>query len=194
MGSNGVILERNIDFAKIEKMLKEKEMTNKDLAVAMGRGRNMLSTWKKNGGIPKVSIPLLCNVLRCDEADIMKSEQKEESPRYDTYIISELGEIKGDLKLLMANFLNMHEDLRAIREAIIPDLLTSKDKAVILLKQMMGDTGRCDEQDYVKKCNEIGIDSHSRKYAVEKLDCLAQSLGYGHNAKRIIFKRAREHD
>lgn len=192
MGSNKVIMKNNIDFKKIDQLLKDKKMTYKDLAAAMGRGSNMLSTWKRSGGIPQVSMPLLCNILDCNEDDILISEHSEAvSPQVNEHIIAELGEIKGDLQSIAANLMNMHEDLKTVCEIISPDLLTNKDKALILLKQMMGDTGRVEERDYINKCNEIGVDSHSRKYATEKLDCITQTMGYGNNAKRVIFKRTR---
>lgn len=195
MGSGKIDCVTNVDFEKIYKMLKDKKMTNKELATKMGRGRNMLSTWKRSGKIPRVSMPLLCSILGCSEEDILMAKRGEAaSPQANAHIIAELGEIKGDLQLIMANFMNMHEDLKAIREAISPDLLTNKDKALILLKQMMGDTGRVEEQDYINKCNEIGVDNHSRKYAIEKTECITQTMGYGNNAKRVIFKRARQYE
>lgn len=195
MGSGKIDYVENIDFEKIEKILRDKKMTHKDLAVLMGRGRNMLSAWKRSGRIPRVSMPLLCNILCCKEEDLQMSEHDgQTTAQVDAHVIAELGEIKGDLQLIMANFMNMHEDLKAIREAISPDLLTNKDKAVLLLKQMMRDSGRVEEHDYISKCNEIGVDNHSRKYAMEKMECLTQTIGYGHNAKRVIFKRAGQYE
>lgn len=182
---------KDIDFKKIGKMLQARDMTQEDLAASIGRDRSAISNWKKRGQIPDAAVPLLCRVLECSTKDLQVNKGSGKQDGLTAYIAEELGEIKGIVKAFEMNIFNLHNDIQQIKEIISPDLLTDKDKAVLLLKQMMGETGRVDEQDYVMKCNEIGIDNHSRKYAIEKADCKTQTMGYGSNAKRVIFKSVR---
>lgn len=177
---------KEVDYEKIEKLARLKGIKSQaELAKAVGRGKSTISRWKSVGRVQNVIVPLLCNVLECEEADIMPT--KEQSEAVDTYLISEIGTLKGDMEVIKANLANMHEDIKALMEAVSPDMLTNKDKALILLKQMMGSSARVDEHDYVAKCNELEIDQHSRKYAIEKADCKVQTIGYGSNSKRVIF-------
>lgn len=182
---------KDIDFKKIGKMLQARDMTQEALAASIGRERSAISNWKKRGQIPDAVIPLLCRVLECSTKDLQADKGGEKQDGLTAYIAEELGEIKGTVKAFEMNLFNLHNDIQQIKEAISPDLLTDKDKAVLLLKQMMWEKSRVEEQEYVMKCNELGIDNHSRKYAIEKASCKIQTIGYGNRAKRVIFKSER---
>lgn len=179
-----------LDFDKVYSLVKKRGITLRELNMALGRNVSFMSNCKKRGMVPDVVLPLLLKILDCTLDDICKDEPVGNS--VDTHIIQEIGDIKGKLEFMYEMMIGIHNEIRSLKESITPDLLTDKDKAVLLLKQMMGDTARVDEHDYITKCNEIGIDNHSRKYAIEKVDALTQTIGYGKNATRIIYKRARD--
>lgn len=179
-----------LDFDKVYRLVESRGITLRELNTALGRNVSFMSNCKKRGLVPSVCVPLLLKILNCTLEDISKDEHVEDS--IDTHIIQEIGDIKGKLEFMYEMMIEIHNETRSLRESITPDLLTDKDKAVLLLKQMMGDTARVDEHDYIAKCNEIGVDNHSRKYAIEKVNALTQTIGYGKNAKRIIYKRARD--
>lgn len=178
-----------IDFGKVSKRMKELNFkSEREFATSLGRNNSTVATWRKTGFIPDYVFPLFCQVLQCEESDLLPIPPEAEQTQIDTHVIAELGEIKGDLATIKLNLQNLFELVEEVKESISPDLLTDKEKAVIILKQMMGDSGRVDERDYVDKCNSMGIDNHSRKFAIEKTDSHVQSLGYGSTSKRVIFR------
>lgn len=177
---------KGVDSKTVEQLLKKRDMSQTKLAERMGRSKATISGWIRRGDIPDAAIPLLCEVLECNPKDLQESEKAQEGTA--VHIIEELGEIKGLMKKFEMSMFNVHNEVQQLNEIISPDFLTNKDKAVLILKQMMGDTGRVDEQDYISKCNDVGVDNHSRKYAIEKTDCNTQTIGYGNNSKRVIFK------
>lgn len=121
---------------------------------ALGRNNGFMSNCKKRGSVPNVALGLLCKSLDCTVEDLVKTESSHDND--DTYIIQELGEIKGKISAVEMTIFNIYNDIQNLKEIINPDLLTDKDKAVLLLKQMLGDNARVDEHDYITKCNEIG--------------------------------------
>lgn len=164
--------------------MKERGFSFVEMGKKLGRGKSTVNSWVNENYVPRVIVPLLLNTLDCDIEDLQRSE-------VSVHEIAELGEMKGMIKALETSISEIYDVVCHISETISPDLLTNADKAVILLKQMMNGTARVDEQDYIHKCNELDIDNHARKYAIEKTDCLVHTIGYGKNAKRVIYKRAR---
>lgn len=179
---------KTLDFNKVCARIAEERMTEREFSRQIGRSNGTFCGWKKSSQVPEYVVPLFCTVLQCEESDLLPTPPEAEQTQIDTHVIAELGEIKGDLATIKLNLQNLFELVEEVKESISPDLLTDKEKAVIILKQMMGDSGRVDERDYVDKCNSMGIDNHSRKFAIEKTDSHVQSLGYGSTSKRVIFR------
>lgn len=138
---------------------------------------------------------MLADILGVEIEDITVHEEVKEEPTQDTPV-SEL-EAHNNEQLLQ--FFKETKEALAELNAMVkrldanfnPRLLTDKEKAVILLKQMLGDTNRCEWLDYTKKCNELNIDNHTREQAMESINCRSMTTGYGANAKKIITRMLR---
>lgn len=175
---------KKIDSDKVRDIMNEKKLTNTNVAHKTGRTDATISRWILRGEVPEVAFHIFCEALNCDEADISPTPTAEQLTQCD----------HEQLNRIEIAISTIRNDIQVLKEFITPDILTNKDRAVLTLKQMMGDSGRVEEHDYVSKCNEMGIDEHSRKFAIEKIDAYTQTLGYGKNAKRVIFKRARQYE
>ena len=56
---------KDVDFGKVEKLLKNQSMSYKELSERMGRGKSTVASWKKRNEIPDTAISLLCTILGC---------------------------------------------------------------------------------------------------------------------------------
>lgn len=180
---NQKIKKISIDKWKVKKIIANKKMTQTEVSRAMGRTECTVAQWMSAGEVPEVAMPILCKILECTQSDIAVDTELEK-PDAGASDDKQLDRIEEMISI-------MRNDIAVLKEIITPDMLTNKDRAVLVLKQMMGDANRVEEHDYIVKCNELGIDEHSRKFAVEKIDAYAQTLGYGKAAKRFLFRNVR---
>ena len=163
---NQKIKKGAIDKWKLKKIIANKKMTQTEVSGAMGRTECTVAQWMSAGEVPEVAMPILCKILECTQSDIAVDTETEKS---DT------GTDDKQLNRIEEMISIMRNDIAVLKEIITPDMLTNKDRAVLVLKQMMGDANRVEEHDYIVKCNELGIDEHSRKFAIEKIDAYAQT-------------------
>lgn len=167
---------------------------------SIGRSQSYASNIISRGWCVEWQLEYICNKLGVQVKDILpeqKPEPKREQQARPMQMQIEFN--REGVDAILDAFKALDERLDAMEKRLLeaasgnsaPDMLTNHEKAVLLLKQMSLYNARIEEIDYIKKCNELGIDAYTRNMAIKKLDGNIEKLGFGNNAKRVIIINGR---
>lgn len=185
-----------IDGDKLNAIILNGGHTQVSFAESIGRSRSYINHIVNRGWCAEWQLEYICNKLGIQVKDVLPEPKPEPKPEPQASPLQMQIDFNRDgIDAILDAFKALDKRLDAMEEKLLaamsgngnPDMLTKHEKAVLLLKQMSLYNARIEEIDYIKKCNELGIDTYTRKMAIKKLDANVETLGYGNNAKRVII-------
>lgn len=167
-------------------------------ADSIGRSKSYIYNITSRGWCLDRQLEYICGKLDIQIKDVFPDPEPDPEPEPEPEQKPQQMQIEFDresINTILDAFKALDERLDAMEQKLLqaasgnsaPDMLTKHEKAVLLLKQMSLYNARIEEIDYIKKCNELGIDTYTRNRAIKKLDGDVQKLGYGNNTKRVII-------
>lgn len=186
-----------LDFLKLDKVLKERKMSQRELSCRMGHNPTWVADLKKKDSPIPVGVEgFICSELGVEPGTFARQDQPETKPSggaTELVILENIHkEIREERKLLeelterseaIWNKLNTQTtQLLKIKEKVNEFTESGYDKAVKFLKDLLAD-GKVLESDVLSRCESAGIKRADLYKAKRDVGIQSSVTGYGKNQK-----------